>query len=521
MDTRPVPPTSDTDRLDNPSIAETKRFLELYTGIQSFYDEVNQNMDLVDCPFDFKFRPSSVRPIIDAKYLKYLQDNKIRPSESVVAYRRFIHEKISWRNRIRRECRPKDLRFAKWRDRQIARTKAEFGAERDDYFIHAPVMFELAEGCSVGCWFCAFSAPKLANVFDYSPNNAKLWRTVLQTVADVIGPGSRWSTNYFATDPLDNPDHEKFCEDFYEILGMWPQTTTAIPHKDVERTRSLLIRAREKGCRVNRFSIMNKKILHKVHESFTAEELRDVELIIQSQDSTQLKAKAGRYVDSAKKNKKIEAREDEKNVDALMQRFGKDEAEEIQSRAEDQPGSICCVTGFLVNLVEKTVKLISPVGADQRWPLGIIVFDQRSFEDGDDLRNVLEEMQADMVTELDMGDVVRFNRKLKVEFTELGFTLSSPATLIKLEGEAHQKFFRSVGELIVAGKKTANEICLLNFYKTMTPPQQTMGFLVELFERGLLEDELNCEPRSYFRNSGPQMIGERSENPKSVREMIG
>ena len=506
--------------LDNPTVAETKRFLELYTGIQSYKQEVDANCNITEAPFGFRFKPSSVRSIYDADYLLSQQaiGAQLNPAEK--AYREFCNQKIGWRHRIRHECIPADKKLRLWRERQIKRAKFEFGAERDDYFIHAPLMFELAEGCSVGCWFCAFSASKLSKLLPYSPENAKLWRGVLKAGIDVIGPGARWSTDYFATDPLDNPDHEKFCRDFHEIMGMWPQTTTAIAHKNIERLKNLLPESREAGCRVNRFSVITTKNLERIHNAFTAEELRDVEIIAQSQDSTFLKAKAGRYIDSAKKSKKIENREAEKNIIAFEDTHSKEEATKLAAEMEDQAGSICCVSGFLVNMVEQTIKLISPVGADERWPLGMIVYDQADFKDEKDFPEVLQFMQNRIKVRLGMDDTPRFSTKAEFQLLEHGFELKSAATKISFTQEGCADVLRYVGELINEGVKSANEICLLTFYKTSKPMQFTMGILQELFNGGYLDEDPKTPSQGYYKSGGPQMIGELNEKVKTAKEMI-
>jgi len=512
-----------SNSLENPSIAEIKRFLELYTGIQSFHEEVNQDLDLTNCPFGFKFRPSVVRPIIDSDHLKYLQTNDIRPSESVVAYRKFIREKIGWRHLIRTECDPIDPQFSAWRARQMKRTKAEFGVARDDYYIHVPVMFELAQGCSVGCWFCGFSAPKLATLFTYTQENAKLWRGVLQVALEVVGPGARWAAPYFATDPLDNPEHERFCEDFYDVMGIWPQTTTAISHKHIERVRELLRISREKGCRTNRFSILSTKILEKIHRAFTPEELLNVELILQSQESTEIKSRAGRFNDLAQKNYRIDAREKEKVLNSLLTVLDEEEAIRHLNEAptEETPGTICCMTGFLINMVEKSIKLVSPVGADERWPLGMIVYDYKYFSDADDLRHTMQDMQANVKTEMNVDDAIGFNRKLNFTLTEQGFVLSSGANRVNFENDRAENanWLRTVGEMVAKGNQTTAEISLLSFYKTMKPVAMTRGLLKTFFDSGLLDEEPDFEPMSYYQDSGPQLIGEKPDNRPSSQEL--
>src|SRR4051812_43545899 len=107
--------------------------------------------------------------------------------------------------------------------------------------------------------------------------------------SDAVGNGFC----YWGTDPLDNPDYEKFLIDFRRILGKLPQTTTALGHKDPQRSRALLQLAHESGGFVERFSVLSLSLFNRIHEEFTPEELLCVELVQQFNEMEGGKALAG------------------------------------------------------------------------------------------------------------------------------------------------------------------------------------------------------------------------------------
>jgi hypothetical protein len=68
------------------------------------------------------------------------------------------------------------------------------------------------------------------------------------------------------------------------------------------------------------------------------------------------------------------------------------------------------------------VKLISPCRANDRWPLGYIVFDEATFTDADDLRETMNGMIDDhMPTRLQAEDRVRLHPLLTYERRDDGF----------------------------------------------------------------------------------------------------
>ena len=334
-----------------------------------------------------------------------------------------------------------------------------------DDIVHAPISFELSKGCSVGCWFCGISAPRLGDIFTYNNQNAQLWSEVLQVIKDILGTETASEGFcYWATDPLDNPDYEKFCSVFHETFGSFPPTTTAQPLKDVERTRALLKLSQEKGCELNRFSILSLNIFNQLHENFTAEELAEVELVLQNPEAIGFKADSGRSRD--RKQKKAE-----KNPESV----------------EDSPQTtIACVSGFLFSMVDRTVKLISPCPANERWKDGYIIYDEGTFTDANDLKTLLERMiEKHMPTSLRYNDIIRFRHDLKYESLSNGFQVSTRYLTSKFR---NQPYLKELGEIINQGDKTTREIVIL-LNQFGVPEANTLYHLNMLFNKGLFDEE--------------------------------
>ena len=252
----------------------------------------------------------------------------------------------------------------------MARTLSQLGYAKAHGIVHPLAAFELSKGCSVGCWFCGVSAPKLGDIFTYTDANRGLWRDVCRVWREEIGPAATQSFLYWASDPLDNPDYEKFACDYHDLCGSFPQTTTAIPLRDVARTKRLLKLSAERGCLLDRFSVLTPKILRRVHEEFTAEELAFVELVMQIRKETASKAVAGRALERALKT---------------------------MDESEIETSTIACISGFLINMVEGTIKLISPRPASSEYPLGYRVYGEGTFTNGDEFREQLKRLTSAQV----------------------------------------------------------------------------------------------------------------------------
>lgn len=252
--------------------------------------------------------------------------------------------------------------FDLWRMRNMGRAAFQLDAAASG-ITHPPVAFELSSGCSVGCWFCGVSAKKFAGHATLADGGDVEWRKTLEAVKAIIGSGMQCGFCYWATDPLDNPEYVGFLEIFEDVVGVIPQTTTAIPLRNVDLTKSVLAEWDKRKSTPNRFSVMTKRQLLEIHERFTPEELFGVEIVLQmATEGAITKFAAGRNVPgTAKKEASLE-------------------------------GTIACVTGFLINVVERTVKLISPTMPSDKWPDGYIIYSERDYRDAVDLADVLKDM---------------------------------------------------------------------------------------------------------------------------------
>lgn len=411
--------------------SQTKRFFQKWDADPAFKQEISRNPHQADYLYKLDIKPDEI------ELLRNQEQNQQQGQGVAITllsknYREFTNAQLNWCEHIRHLANsPVDSRFMAWRERQIARCLSQFVNRKIEHF---PMCFELSKGCSVGCWFCGVSAPKISDIFFHNEENAKLWRDVLSLMKQMLGSAAGSGFCYCATDPFDNPDYEKFLCDFQDILGVFPQTTTAQPLKNPVRTRSFLKLSLEKGCLLNRFSILSLKILNQLHEEFSPEELSFVELVLQNEESGIPKSNSGR---ARVRNK----RKSEKNHEVLDDSFS---------------GTSACVSGFLFNMVDRSVKLISPCNSSDLWPLGYIVYDEGIFTNADDLKILLEKMiDKHMPLTVSLSERIRFRSDLKYESTPDGFQLSTRFLTLKFQNDPYLK---QLGEIIHKGDKTAEEI---------------------------------------------------------------
>ncbi|MDF0555977.1 radical SAM family RiPP maturation amino acid epimerase [Kamptonema sp. UHCC 0994] len=443
------------------SISHIKRFTEYYEADPEFRNNIVIAPDQTVAKYNLKIPLEEIRWLWDKEFAKSQQTQGIPFPPSIQLFIDYETAHNQWVDRWRTQMPDSDPRFQSWRDRQMARLDGEISKLMNAQIAHSPVCFELSKGCSVGCWFCGVSAPRFSDIFTYTPENAQLWREVLEVIKEIGGPAAGAGFCYWATDPLDNPDYENFVRDFHAILGTIPQTTTAQPMKDPARLRSFLKFSDSKGFAYHRFSILSLKILENVFAEFSPEELIRVGLVLQNKESIMNKAVAGRSLEKQKKAGEVD---------------------------DDQPvqSTIACVTGFLFNMVERSVKLISPCKADDRWPNGYRVYDRGTFETASDLRVLLERM---MTQQMPLGirpDIrLRFRRDLKHENLDDGFKVSTRFLALKFR---HRPLIKELGEAILKGDKTAKEI-VAQFEQLGVPTAEINYSLNLMFNRGILDDE--------------------------------
>jgi hypothetical protein len=243
------------------------------------------------------------------------------------------------------------------------------------------------------------------------------WRGLLRASGDVLGDGVKNGFLYWATDPLDNPDYLEFLDLFHEEMGTYPQTTTAIPLRHLDKTKGVIERWSRGQHAPNRFSILNTKILRQVHETFSARELLNVELVLQNFGNlNNAKSNAGRTFEATRAGGTLNTR-----------------------RSKVGDGTIACVTGFLVNIVERTIRLVSPCMPSERWPDGFIVFSQATFTDVEDYKKkILHMVEENMQIDIKKTDRLRFSENFRYHFDGKSFVLETSST--KIESSAVDLF---------------------------------------------------------------------------------
>ncbi len=450
-------------------VAEVKRVLERWTMDPGFRARYAADPAAALAALGVTVRPDDVWPLIDPDAARAMTRavREGRGAEYPSAphrYRAFIAEKRRDRTVYRRVAEPANAQLAAWRRRQIRRTFGELGVVKGDNLVHAPAAFELSKGCSVGCWFCGVAAERLERNWAYDTESAALWRGTLATFRRVVGPCMRFGFCYWATDPLDNPHYEHFLVDFHHVLGRCPQTTTAMASRDLERTRGVLRLAQSLDSAVDRFSIITLKMLDQVHAAFSAVDLLRVECIPQNKESVDKYRKA---------------------VAGRARQFADRRRAEL---VEDQNSTIACVSGFLVNMLDRSVELVTPCQASDRWPLGYWVLDRGTFTSVDDLGTLLETMIARSVrATLRIDDPVRLRPDVRAEVHADGrLALTSPhLRCLYATGDAAA----IAAELGEAGDRSAGDIALALERRCDMPLEEGFRLLLDLFDRGLFDEE--------------------------------
>jgi radical SAM family RiPP maturation amino acid epimerase len=334
---------------------------------------------------------------------------------------------------------PADPRARAWRARQLSRARSEQIAAED--LSHFPLLsFELTQGCSVQCWFCALDPEKLKSAFAYTPDNRALWREVLEHSWDLFGEGCRSTICYHGTDPADNPDFFRFQDDVIEIYGVLPQVTTAQALRNVEWTRTLL-RYQQQHLSHHRFSILTLGILRRVHQTFTPEELLDVTMVMQHKEALGQKVPVGRAAS---------------RVDRLESEAQYRAAAEVPSPQADLQTTCECTAGYLVNMATGRIQLISPATPSAAAPLGYATHAEGTFRTSGEFREFLERTVASRMRErLAPDDTVRVRDEVKYERFEDGFRLTSRYRSQTLRGGPHHA---RLGDLIREGTRTVSDI---------------------------------------------------------------
>ncbi|MGQ3030206.1 MAG: hypothetical protein ACT60Q_17900, partial [Ferrovibrionaceae bacterium] len=235
--------------------------------------------------------------------------------------------------------------------------------------------------------------------------------------------------------------------------------TTARGTDDVDLTRRLIGQLRERGGGPFRISILTTKQLRRLHAAIPLEDLPFVATAIQTRGAATYRIVAGRMIERG------------------------------AALADDTPGgegTIACITGFLVNLPERRVRLVSPCVADRRRPNGYRIHDERSFGDAADFADALTGMIAAAMPMTLAGGAPAQLRP--------GLVPDAADALLLRDRHAHYRLadtplMRALVPLLVRGGTCAGVEGVLVAGGHF--PFAVKTTLQELFDHGLLADELD------------------------------
>jgi radical SAM family RiPP maturation amino acid epimerase len=444
------------------NLAHAKRFMERWIADPAFQEVVRENPIGACEKYRIEVDLHALRPLWERGTGEPFDNESALGDYPLLIELKNLLRTLANDDVVSRAESAKDRRYKAWRRRQVARCNSQFKSYFNDLILHISACFELTRGCSVGCWFCALDPQPLQGVFEYSQQNKRLWRGVLQTMYDILGPAAGAGMCYCATEPFDNPDYEKFCLDYCDILGVFPPTVTAKATEDFARTRRFMDLNRKKNGRVPSFSITSLEALDSVHSEFSAEELLHTYLVLHNRESSAHFTFSGRAMRNAHKKafKKISFHEGR---------------------------TTACVSGFLLNMVEKSVKLVSPCVPDKRWPLGYRTHEKATFTDAEDLKEILfEMMETHMPLHIREEDRVKFRQDLMYRELDEGFEVSTPFMTRRFENHPYMK---TLGEIAHSGDTTVGDILSMCDFFSISK-KDLLDSLDMMFKDGLLSEEL-------------------------------
>lgn len=477
--------------------AEVKRFFECHEGDRDFRAAVEaggkftgqQRRMLKDVGVTFEpeamellwLQPDLFErfPLLVARHASF----EDAPSDfhALLAPYRELRLWLRWRHRIDRGGMIQKIRastmttlspeYTAWRFRRVAAVRNELGSFgwALDHPCHA---VEMAVGCSVRCGFCAFDAGKLQTVFDFSrPENRERVRAVATGMGRVLGWPAGHGMLYWSTEPHDNPHYVKLLAFWEELTGAMLCTATA--RAGVDWVRELIGYYSTGPVPWPRISVLSRGMMRRLHATFSPMELRDTQMLMQQKDSEAHRAKVpgGRE----RMLRQLVDADDLRDVDF----------ENLPEGFEPPQGSIACISGPLVNMVNRTVKLISPCYTTMQYRYGYRVFDETTFDDGPEgfeaaLERIIgRSMVARPYAEMPM----RWRDDLKAVPQPDGFTLLSPTTRRDFhKGELHVR----TAELIGRGDLTYEQIFDTLSDNPRIGPIVALSMLDSLFRKGLL-----------------------------------
>ena len=280
----------------------------------------------------------------------------------------------------------------------------------------------------------------------------------------LIGPAAGFGTLYLATEPLDNPDYEQFEADYLKEFGFIPQITTAVADRNIERTRRLIHELDTTPGYIHRFSVRSLEMAETIFREFTPLELLRVELLPQYQE-------APSFVDFTV-------------VGAQAEKVDPDQARDLD------PGTICCADGFVVNMAEKSIRIITPCHMTEQFPNGISEPCKRYFDTAAECEEIMKEMLEEyMIVDLPGDEPLSFYSFLKRCQTEHGDSLKSTygGSILALD-KLPKSYAKRVVDLIGEGKYDKREIVRTIEAEYGAQPADVFWLLNQLWKQGYIFD---------------------------------
>ncbi|NNH57349.1 radical SAM family RiPP maturation amino acid epimerase [Rhizobium laguerreae] len=453
------------------TLSHVKRFMERLLGDKAFVAALLENVDnsrTIAERYGIEVDPVDILPLWHKSYAKYREEPEGAAWPVAAMWLEYQQEMIDHRDMLREESKMAMVipRFQTWRKRQIRRCDGELGASAKS-ITHPALAFELSDGCTGKCSFCGVSAGPFNGYYEYNKDHAMVWRGVVGVASEMFGSAARTGFCYHATEPMDNPDYDRFLQDYYQITSALPQTTTAAPLKDQPLTRRVLDLFKRHRCVPNRFSVPNRDQLDQIHSAFSPEDLMGVELVLQGKDAGFPKAMAGRA-----REQKFRA---ENNNDAI-------------AGSDSNHTTIACVSGFLVNMPRGEIRLVTPVPGSERWPLGYRIVEKRPFKTVDEFKEGIQRIIDDHMHESPLpNQLIRFRRDLKYEAGKPHFHLRSRNVHSTVADNVAPI---SLGDIIASGDHTAAQLVA----RAVTNGSNVLSvasWLDAIFVKGLIEEDLD------------------------------
>ena len=431
--------------MDSSLYARFKRFLETYQVDPVFRSDVDARLPGLFPPGEETRMREAIHAICRGKtdrhpdnpYVAHFLEWNRRVSEYVTASvspAAFRSEDIhGYLQRIRSRCRMES---------SVIR--------RHPNIFYFPMAFELSRGCRVGCNFCGLMAEPFR---ENAPYDEALWRDILTGAAGFLGEVAGESPGYFATEPLDHPDYERFLALMQDVTGRMPQTTTAVADRDPERTRSLLAFLGKERLRDQerlRFSIRSVKQFYRIASLFSPGELEHVELLANNPESFMAASDSGR-------------------------------SRSLGIRPKIRY-SICCVSGLKINLASRTMTFLEPVLPDDRWPCGYLVREEVRFRDGEDFREKMQALYAaHAVWHLPEHAVLRLHPEVRVRKTEDAIVLAGDGVGYRMRRD---RWNEQIVDGLTAGGKYGKILQTIGLPAGFE--QAARQFMNTLFQKGYL-----------------------------------